>query len=128
MNRVVRNTKRDKTKKRLSSHQRDVIQIYLAREELALKRQAIEDMKESTKSTEAAIKTTSSSIADIGQNVKDRLAMLASAIVQCQQLSQIQSPVILHPNNVSQNFSTPRSLVIHSRQPLRFQIITSPIS
>ena len=128
MSRVVKDTKRDKIKQKLSSQQMDVIQIDLTREELALKRQAIETMKESTKSTEAAIKAMSSSIADIGQNIKDGLAMLASTIVQCQQLSQIQSPVILHPNNVAQNFSTTRNLVLHSRQPLTFQIITSPIS
>ena len=61
-------------------------------------------MKESTKSTEAAIKAMSSSIADIGKNINDGLAMLASTIVHCQQLSQIPSP-----NNVSQNFFTPRN-------------------
>ena len=84
MNRVVRDTKRDKIKQKLSSQQMDVIQIDLTREELALKRQAIKTMKESSKSTEAAIKAMSSSIADIGQNIKDGLAMLASTIVQCQ--------------------------------------------
>ena len=97
MDRVVRDTKRDKIiikKNKLSSHQRDVIEIDLTREELALKRQAIEAMKESTKSTEAAIKAMSSFIADIGKSIKDGLAMLTSTIVQCQQLSQIPSPVI----------------------------------
>ena len=66
---------------------------------MALKRQAIEAMKESTKLTEAAIKAMPNSIADIGKSIKDGLALLTSTIVQCQQLSQIQ--VILHPNNVS---------------------------
>ena len=84
MNRVVRDTKKDKIKQKLSSQQMDVIQIDLTREELALKRQAIKTMKESSKSTEAAIKAMSSSIADIGQNINDGLAMLASTIVQCQ--------------------------------------------
>ena len=42
-------------------------------------------MKESNRSTETAIKAMSSSIADIGQNTKDRLAMLASTIVKYQQ-------------------------------------------
>ena len=67
----------------MSSHQRDVIQIDLTRKELALKRQAIEAMKENTKSTEAAIKAMSSSIANIDKSIKDGLAMLASTIVQC---------------------------------------------
>ena len=67
-------------------------------------KQAIEAMKESSKSTEAAIKAMSSSIDDIGKNIKDGLAILASTIAQCQQLSQIPSPVILHPNNASQFF------------------------
>ena len=48
VDRVVRDTKGDEMKKKLSSHQRDVIQIDLAREELTLKRQAIEAMKGST--------------------------------------------------------------------------------
>ena len=68
---------------------------------MALKRQAIEAMKESTKLTEAAIKAMSNSTADIGKSIKDGLALLTSTIVQCQQLSQIPSEVILHPNNVS---------------------------
>ena len=69
-------------KKKLSSHHRGIIQTDLTREEPALKRQAIKVMKESNRSTEATIKAMSSSIADIGQNIKDGLAMLASAIVQ----------------------------------------------
>ena len=54
----------------------------------------------------------SSSIADIGKSIKDGLAMLTYTTVQCQQLRQIPSPVILHPNNVSHNFSTPRNFSI----------------
>ena len=112
----------------MSSHQRDVIQIDLTRKELALKRQAIEAMKESTKSTEAAIKAMSSSIANIDKSIKDGLAMLASTIVQCQQLSQIPSPVILHLITFPRIFPLRETLVLHNRRPLRFQIITSPIS
>ena len=52
------------------------MQIGLTSEELALKRQAIEARKQSTKSTETTIKAMSSSIADIGQNIKGGLAML----------------------------------------------------
>ena len=63
-------------------------------------------MKESTKSTEAAIKAMASPNSDVGQNKKDGLAMLASTIAQWQQLSQVPSPVILHSNNVSQDFSS----------------------
>ena len=93
MNGVVRDTKRYKEKK-LSSHQRDVIQIDLSSKELALKRQAIQVMKESTKSTEADFKAKSSSIPDIVQNVNDELTRLTCTMVQCQQLSQIQMHLI----------------------------------
>ena len=81
--RLVRDTKLDEMKKKLSSHHRNVKQIDLIRQKLALKRQTIEVMKKRTKSTETAIKATSSSIADIGKNIKDRLTMLESTTVQC---------------------------------------------
>lgn len=84
---VVRDNKRDKMKKNLSAHQRDMMQIDLTRQEYELKKRAVDIMEENIKGNAESIKLLTNSVSEIGQNIKDGLSILANAMIQCQQMS-----------------------------------------
>ena len=90
----IRDTKMDKMKKKLSAHESDLMQIDLTKKELVLKKEAIEIMRENSKAIEEAIKAMVNSIEEIGNGIKDGLAMLANAMGQVQ---QSQNMMYMHP-------------------------------
>ena len=94
----IHNNKRDKMKKKLSAHQRDMLLLEISREELAVKKQAIQTLKESTKSTEDAILAMTKSVSSIGESIKEGLALLANSFQQSQQHSQQLFAPTLYPN------------------------------
>lgn len=101
---TVRDTKRDNMKKNISAHQREMLQIDLGRQELDLKKESIKVMRESAKSTEVAIKEMTNSITNIGQSIRDGLGLLASSMIQCQQMNMANNTPFFQANQMLQNF------------------------
>ena len=83
---VIKDTKRDKMKKKLSAYQRDMMQLDLAREEITLKRYLIQAMEQSSKQTQNAIEAMASSVTAIGDSIKESLSILANSFMQNQQM------------------------------------------
>lgn len=100
----VRDTKRDNMKKNISAHQREMLQIELGRQELDLKKESIKVMRENAKSTELAIKEMTNSITNIGQSIKDGLSLLASSMIQCQEMTMASNTSFFQPNHMLHNF------------------------
>ena len=105
----VRDNKRDHMQKKLSAHQRDMMQVDLTREEIALKKEAIDIMRENARSTEEAINSMTNSISNIGDSIKEGLALLAQSMIQCQQMSMLPNNFtnFLQPNPINQTIMQP---------------------
>ena len=87
--------KRAKMEKKMSLHQKEMIQINLMKEELQLKKEAFNVMKENAKSTQEAIKAMAESMTTIGQSLREGFAMISHSIVQSQHISWKTSLCIL---------------------------------
>nr|XP_047127257.1 uncharacterized protein LOC124808306 [Hydra vulgaris] len=107
-NMVIKDTKRDKMKKKLSAYQRDIMQLNLAREEITLKRSIIQAMEQSSKQTQNTIEAMANSVSSIGDNIKEGLSILANSFMQNQQM-QWSNYNIVHANlpTMSNSFSSP---------------------
>ena len=115
---IIRDTKRDNMRKNLSAHQREMLQIELGRKELELKRESIKVMRENAKSTELAIKEMTNSVTSIGQSIRDGLSLLASSMIQCQEMSVSSNTPFFQPNHMLQNFPmTPQNRLMTSPKP-----------
>ena len=115
-NSIVRNVKRDKMRKKLSSHQRDMMHLDIMKKELELKKKAIDILGESAKANENNMKLVSDSISEIGKSIKDGMSILANAMIQCQQISMPHQYInmgqlgqIYQPSSNSQFISPPRT-------------------
>ena len=82
-----KDNKREKLQKKLSAHQRDMMYIEIAREELRLKEAQIDMMKKSFEQTDSAINAMAKSMTAIGNGLKDGLATLAQSFLQSQQMA-----------------------------------------
>ena len=82
----ITDNKRNRLEKKLSAHQRDMLYIDIAREELRLKNAHVEMMKKSFEQTDTAIKAMSESMVAIGDGLKDGLTSLAQSFLQSQQM------------------------------------------
>lgn len=89
--------KRVNMQKKLSAHQRDMMLVDLAREELELKRENTELTRRSLQQTEEAIKGMTESMNLIGNGIKDVLGLLANAFLKAQ--TQTQPPMYPFYNN-----------------------------
>lgn len=106
----VRCTKRDNMKKKISAHQREMLHVDILNKELELKKEAIQVMRENCQSTNETLRMMSNSLSDIGQGIKDGLALLANAMIQTQ--SNNSTPVYMMPPHMQPQHSylTPRTL------------------
>lgn len=77
--------KRRMLEKSLSASQRDQIYLNVARDELKVKEALAENLKESMDNTSEAMRKVAESIASVGKNIGDGLAMLANAFSNQQQ-------------------------------------------
>jgi len=82
----VKDNKRDKMKKNISAHQREMLQIDILKEEMAVKKQALEIMQNNITSNKENMKMISDSISQIGQGIREGLGMLSNSLIQCCQI------------------------------------------
>ena len=91
--------KRAKMEKKMSLHQKEMIQINLMKEELQLKKEAFNVMKENAKSTQEAIKAMAESMTTIGQSLREGFAMISHSIVQSQHISNASTFPYANPRH-----------------------------
>ena len=93
--------KRAKMEKKMSLHQKRMMQINIMKDELQLKKEAFNVMKENAKSTQEAVKAMAESMTTIGQSLREGFAMFSHSIVQSQHISNastFQFPNPRHPH------------------------------
>ena len=81
-----------------------MMQVDLSREEITLKKEAIDIMRANARSTEEAINLMTNSISNIGDSIKEGLALLAQSMIQRQQMSMLPNNFtnFLQPNQTNQ--------------------------
>ena len=101
----LKDTKRNKMRKKLSAHQKDMMQLDFMQREIDLKERAINLLEQSAKANEQNLRLMSKSISEMGQGIKDDMGILAGAMIQCQQMSiPQQNPYMYHPPQINTSF------------------------
>lgn len=92
--------KRVNMQKKLSAHQRDMMLVDLAREELELKRENTELTRRSLQQTEEAIKGMTESMNLIGNGIKDGLGLFSKCVFKISNSDTASYvPILQHPRS-----------------------------
>ena len=86
-----------------------MLHVDILNKELELKKEAIQVMRENCQSTNETLRMMSNSLSDIGQGIKDGLALLANAMIQ----SNNSTPMYMMPPHMQpqqHSYLTPRTL------------------
>jgi len=113
----VVDNKRKHMQKKISSHQREMMMLDLAKKELEMKEMAVNTLRQSAESTERILETMTSSITSIGDNIKEGMILLAQSFIQSS-TPQFHMPA---------NYSQPMQPIFNVQTPVNFPN-NSPVS